>query len=268
MFNASRLLALVLPILCAAPAFADDKAPAPKAEKWVSLFNGKDMKGWTPKFTGSKLGVNYRETFRVEDGVLKVSYDKWDKFSGEFGHLFYKKPFANYRLRVEYRFVGEQVKDGPGWAFRNAGAMLHCPAPKTMDVKQEFPVSIEVQFLGGRETGERSTGNLCTPSTHVVMHGQLHKEHCTNSSSKTFRGDQWVTVEIEVRGSSFKHFVNGDEVMSYDGAQFDDSDAPAQKHLKKLKKGQSREIKSGYIALQAETHPLEYRKVEILQLLP
>jgi Domain of Unknown Function (DUF1080) len=167
-------------------------APA-TGQAWISLFNGHDLTGWTPKIKGYELGENFGNTFRVEDGVLKVSYDHYTQFNRKFGHIFYKDKFSHYRLRIEYRFVGEQCPGGEGWATRNSGVMLHCQPPNTIAKDQDFPVSIEVQFLGGLGKGPRSTGNLCTPGTHVVMGGELIKRHCTNSRSPTLDGDQWVT---------------------------------------------------------------------------
>ena len=196
---------------------------------------------------------------------IKVSYDRYSKFNGEFGHLFYKHPFSAYKLRVEYRFVGDQVPGGPGWAFRNSGAMIHCQAPESMGKDQEFPVSIEVQFLGGSGRGERPTGNVCTPGTHIVMDGKLITQHCTESKSKTYNGDQWVTVEVEAHGNgTIKHFVNGELVIQYEKPQLDASDPDAQKLLAE-RKGE-RMISGGYISLQAESHPIEFRKVEIMPL--
>jgi len=241
-------------------------APAeePKAKDkdgdWVPLFNGKNLDGWTPKITGYELGDNHADTFRVEDGVLKVGYDKYKEFGGKFGHLFYKDKFSHYRLRIEYRFVGEQCKGGPGWATRNSGVMFHCQDPKTMRKEQDFPVSIEAQFLGGLGKGNRTTNNLCSPGTHVVMGGKLFTPHCTNSKSKTYHGDVWVTAEIEVRGSgTVKHFVEGELVLEYEKPQLDEKDADA----KKLIKDGKVLIEEGYLALQAESHPCEFRKVEI-----
>lgn len=228
---------------------------------WISLFNGKNLDGWKVKIAGHELNENFRNTFRVENGVLKVSYDQYDKFDNEFGHLFYKDKFSHYRLRVEYRFVGEQVRGGPDWGFRNSGVMLHCQSPESMTKEQSFPVSIEAQFLGGNGKEERPTGNVCTPGTNIVMNGKLITQHCTNSSSKTYHGDQWVTMEVEVRGdSTIKHFVNGELVLDYEKPQFDESDPDAQKLIMN---GEKR-IREGYIALQAESHPIEFRKVEIL----
>ncbi|MHC4399413.1 MAG: 3-keto-disaccharide hydrolase [Planctomycetota bacterium] len=142
-------------------------------EAWTPLFNGKDLAGWKVKIKGHDLGDNYKNTFRVEDGLLKVAYDGYDKFDGKFGHLFYHEPFSSYVLRVEYRFVGEQCPGGPGWAFRNSGIMIHGQSPESMEKEQNFPVSIEVQLLGGSGRGTRPTGNVCTPGTHIVMDDKL-----------------------------------------------------------------------------------------------
>ena len=231
--------------------------------EWVSIFNGKDLKDWTPKIKGQPVGENYKNTFRVENGLLKVGYSGYKAFAEQFGHIFYKANVSHYRVAVEYRFVGEQLAGGPGWAWRNSGIMLHCQDPKTMRVNQDFPVSIEVQLLGGKEKGKRTTANLCTPGTNVVMDGKLQTRHCFNSKSKTIRGDQWVRVEAEVRGGEvIKHFVNGKEVMSYTKPQYDPRDEDAKKLIKEGKLA----LKEGYISLQSESHPVEYRKVELMLL--
>jgi hypothetical protein len=195
-----------------------------------------------------------------------VGYDKYDQFGNRFGHLFYKEPFSHYRLRIEYRFTGEQCKGGPGWAVRNSGVMIHGESPETMSKDQDFPASIEVQFLGGAGAGERSTANLCTPGTNVVMDGQLVTRHCTNSKSKTYHGDQWVTVEVEVRGGkTIRHLIGGEVVLSYDQPQLDDRDP----HAKELAAKQGGLLlEKGTISLQSESHPIEFRKVEIQKLSP
>ena len=260
--RAAAVLAAAALLLALGRALPEDK-PAAKEQSWIPLFNGKDLTGWTPKIAGFDLGVNHLDTFRVENGVLKVSYDKYTKFEDKFGHLFYKEPFSHYRLRIEYRFVGEQCPGGPGWAVRNSGAMIHGQPPETMRKDQSFPVSIEAQFLGGNDKDARTTGNLCTPGTHVVIDGKLVTRHCTNSTSKTYHGDQWVTAEIEVRGSkSLKHSINGELVLSYSEPQYDDGDADGKKLIKDGKKL----IESGSISLQAESHPIEFRKVELQKL--
>jgi hypothetical protein len=230
---------------------------------WVSLFNGKDLEGWTPKIKGYEAGENYGNTFRVQDGVLKVSYDEYSTFDSKFGHLFSNRKYSSYRLRIEYRFVGEQCSGGPAWALRNSGVMIHSQSAGSMRKDQDFPVSIEVQFLGGDGQKPRPTANVCTPGTHIVMDGKLITKHCTDSRSQTYHGDQWVTLEVEVHGNGLiKHRVNGELVLEYEKPQLDQKDADA----RKLAQGGEAMLREGYIVLQAESHPVEFRKVEILVL--
>jgi len=232
-----------------------------KNKEWIQLFNGKNLDGWHVKITGYDLDDNFGNTFRVEDGVLKVSYDAYEKFDGKFGHIFYKDKFSHYRLRVEYRFTGEQIPGGPGWAFRNSGVMFHSQSPQSMKKEQNFPVSIEAQFLGGDGQTDRPTANVCSPGTHIVMNGELVKRHCNTSKSKTYHGDQWVTVEIEVRGNSLvNHIIDGQVVLSYEKPQLDEEDPDAQT----LIKDGDKMLREGHFSLQAESHPIEFRKVEIL----
>lgn len=255
------LLSPVVALLSIAAASAQDAKPAEAG--WISLFNGKDLDGWKPKIKGYDFDENFGNTFRVENGVLKVGYDQYKQFDSKFGHLFYKDKFSHYKLKIEYRFVGDQCTGGPAWATRNSGVMIHCQPPETMTNDQDFPASIEVQFLGGLGKGTRSTGNLCTPYTNVVYQGKLHTTHCTNSKSKTLDGDQWVTAEIEVHGDKvIKHFINGEEVIAYEQPQYDDREAIARPFIKDGQKL----IREGYISLQSESHPIEFRKVELLPL--
>jgi hypothetical protein len=260
---AGLVLALVL-----VPALArggESTSAGADRKDWTLLFDGKSLDGWIPKITGSDVGVNFGNTFRVEDGVLKVAYDRYDSFGGRFGHLFYKTPFSHYVLVVEYRFVGAQAKDGPDWAFRNSGVMIHGQPVETMQKDQDFPISIEVQLLGGRGDGKpRSTANLCTPGTNVVMNGKLETAHCVLSSSKTYDGDQWVRVEVDVHGDGvITHKVNGETVLSYEKPQVGGGNVS--KHDPAVKKdGQL--LESGSISLQSESHPVEFRKVELLNL--
>ncbi len=226
------------------------------AENWIPLFNGKDLDGWTPKFAGSKLGENHHNIFRVEDGMLKVSYADCPKFDGRFGHLFHKTPYSHYRIRAEFRFTGEQAASGPDWAFRNNGFMMHCQAPETMKLEQNFPNSIEMQFWGndptkGDKFSGRPMGNVFTPGTKISINGKDSEGGGNTSSSPQFSGLDWVTVEAEVRGGDeVTHFVNGKEVLRYQNTKLDNGTP----------------ITSGHIAIQAETHNTEFRKIEIMPL--
>ncbi|MEO7997352.1 MAG: DUF1080 domain-containing protein [Gemmatimonadaceae bacterium] len=234
---------------------------------WQPMFNGRDLKDWDIKFAQHPLGENFRNTFRVEDGMLKVRYDQWPDFKGEFGHIFYKQPFSYYIVAAEYRFVGEQVTGagtGNSWAIRNNGIMVASQSAASMGLNQDFPISLEVQLLGGLGKGTRTNGNLCTPGTNVVMNDKLVTTHCINSSSITYDGDGWVRVEAMVLGDSIvKHIVNGDTVMTYSKPQMGGGNAnntnPGVLVAGKM-------LTEGYITLQAETAPIDFRKVEIVNL--
>ncbi|ATP59086.1 hypothetical protein CPT03_00910 [Pedobacter ginsengisoli] len=225
--------------------------------KWEQMFDGKDLNGWDVKIRKHDLNDNFGNTFSVKDGNIQVRYDKYSEFDEQFGHLFYKKPYSYYLIGVEYRFTGDQVKGGPGWAYRNSGIMIHGQDPATMKKDQDFPNSIEVQLLGGAGNGERPTANLCTPGTQFVKDGKVIKTHCIESNSKTFNGDQWVRVEVLALGDSLiVHYVNGEEVLRYNRPQLDPVGGAAEGKL----------LTGGSISLQSESHPVDFRKVEIINL--
>jgi hypothetical protein len=255
-----RYLFMILLLSSSLSVFSQPSYPV----KWKQLFNGKNLKGWSPKIRGYTYGENFGTTFRVENGVMKVAYDAYDQFDDRYGHLFYKTPYSYYLLAVEYRFVGKQCPGAPGWAYKNSGIMIHCQDPATMRKNQDFPISIEVQLLGGDATGERSTCNLCTPGTQVEMDGKLFTPHCINSTSKTYRGEEWVRAEVLVLGDKeIKHIVNGDTVLRYQKPQIGGGNvSDFDPNIKK----DGTPLVSGYFSLQSEGHPIEFRKVEIKNL--
>jgi hypothetical protein len=270
--NAFQKVSVSAALLVAAFAAHAQVAPAtpnPDADKedWIVMFNGKNLDGWTPKVTHYEVGDNYANTFRVENGLLEVRYDKkaYPTFDGRFGHLFYKEPFSYYRVAVEYRFVGQQVPGGPAWALRNSGVMLHSPDPRTMPRDQTFPISIEGQLLGGNSDGKaRPTANMCSPGTEIVYQGKLYKDHCLNSTSPTFDGEQWVHAEFEVHGSgTITNSVNGKQVLQFEMPQYGGGTVDNFNASTKL---DGNLIDSGFISLQSESHPIDFRKVEILNL--
>lgn len=240
----------------------------PNAREWTQMFNGKDLNDWKIKFTKHPLGENFRNTFRVEEGLLKVRYDQWPSFDGEYGHIFYKRPYSYYIVAAEYRFVGGQVAGaGPSlaWAKRNNGIMAAGQSAESMGLNQDFPASLEVQLLGGLSDGKpRTTGNLCTPGTNVHFGDSLVTTHCILSKSKTYDGDQWVRVEAMILGDSIiKHIVNGDTVMTYRKPEMGGGSA---NNMEPGVMVRGKPITSGSISLQAETAEIDFRKVEVLDL--
>lgn len=237
------------------------------AEGWVDLFNGKDLSGWTPKIRGYPAGEDPLQTFRVEDGYLTVSYANYEQFDNRFGHIFYATPYSHYRLRLEYRFIGDQAPGGEAWAFRNSGVMVHSQAPQTMPPPQDFPISLEVQFLGGRgDDKPRPTGNMCSPGTHIVYQGAFTETHCIAADAPTFHCDEWVAVEVLVKNDELvEHYINGEKVISYGGLTT--GGGVVSGHDAAMKP-EGRALTSGYIALQSESHPIQFRNIQLLNLAP
>jgi hypothetical protein len=234
--------------------------------KWIQLFNGKDLNDWSIKISGKPLHDNNGNTFQVKDGKLTVNYDQYQDFGDQYGHIFYNKKFSAYLLEVEYRFVGQQAPGGPGWALRNSGAMLHSQDPATMGLQQDFPISLEMQLLGGDGQHERHTANLCTPGTNVVMQGKLFTPHCINSNSKTYHGEQWVRAGALVLGDSLvQHIVEGDTVLTFHKPQVGGGNVS---HTLPGVKKDGTLLQEGFIALQSESHPVEFRKVALFDLSP
>jgi hypothetical protein len=255
---------LLLPLGILVMALSCGKSNDPNKKEWIQLFNGKDLNGWRVKIAGHDLDDNFGNTFRVEDGILKAKYDRYDSFRSQFGHLFYEKKFSHYLLAVEYRFTGQQCTGGPDWAKRNSGAMLHSQDPTTMLRDQDFPISIEGQLLGGLGDGPRPTGNLCTPGTQVHFADTLFAPHCIESRSKTFDGDQWVRVEFLVLGDSLiRHIVEGETVLEYTKPEI--GGGAVSNYDPKIKLDGT-PLTEGFISLQGESHPVEFRKVELVDL--
>jgi hypothetical protein len=153
--------------------------------------------------------------------------------------------------------------------------MIHSQSVQSVNIDQGFPVSVECQFLGGKGEEETPTGNVCTPGTQVYMNGSLQTDHCINSSSKTYHGEQWVKGIIEVYGDSLvRHIINGDTVLTYSNLQIGGgfvnqtlnwTTGYITDSLFWIKKDGT-PLVEGYIALQAESQPIDFRRIELLNL--
>ncbi|GEO07778.1 3-keto-disaccharide hydrolase [Segetibacter aerophilus] len=257
-----RLLVLVLPFLLQAYSSKNIATKTKNAKKWVTLFNGKNLNNWKPKIVGFPLGENFGNTFRVEDGILSIRYDKYDSFRNRFGALYYIKKFANFRLKVEYRFVGNTTPGAPSWGFKDGGIQYHCQSPSTIGLTQSFPVCLEFNCHGGNGKEERPTGEACISGMTILVNGKKNASNCTLPDiKKTFHGEEWVTAEIDVNNGKIRHFVNGEKVIQYENPRLDSTNALA----KKLIIAGNDVVKDGYISLQSNSHPMDFRKVEIME---
>ena len=257
------LLFAMLTIIISCDPKSKPESSSPDDAQWISLFNGENLDGWTMKIAGFEIGENYGNTFRVVDGILSVRYDEYDSFNNTFGALHYNKVFSDFRLKVEYRFVGETAAGAPAWGFRDSGIQYHGQDPKSMAIDQPFPVCLEYNLHGGNGTDDRPVGQICANGIDIEMNGEKIEAYCTPPTVKhTFHGDQWVTLEIESKGGLFKHFVNGEEIIKFENPQFD----PDHELGKLFFNEADNTVKQGYISIQSNSHPIDFRKIEIMEL--
>lgn len=234
-------------------------------DEWIPLFNGKDLDDWIVKIHHHDTGVNFANTFRAEDGMIKVRYNGYDDFNDQFGHLYYKQPYSRFHLKLEYRFHGELQKGAPSYTVLNSGVMFHSQDPRSMPREQNWPISVEMQFLADLgDSNPRPTGNMCSPGTEIVYEGRMYPDHCLNSSSKTYPKDAWVKAELIVLGDSLvTHVIEGDTVLQYSkpsmgGGVVNGYDSSLWRP--------GTPLQSGYIALQSEGQPIDFRNIELKEL--
>lgn len=259
-----RLQLLIIFFSLLLVSFNSDKNEIEKKNRkeWVSLFNGKNLDNWISKIAEYKPGENFGNTFRVENGILSIRYDQYDNFKNRFGALYCNKKFTNYRLRVEYRFIGDTVAGAPSWGYRDGGIQYHCQSPASLDINQSFPICLEYNLLGGNGKDERPSGEICANGIYVEINGKRNSSYCTPPTvKKTMNGDEWVTAEIDVQNGKISHFINGEEVIYFENPRYDSANSVAKKFIV----ADDNIVKEGYISLQSNSNPVDFRKIEIME---
>ncbi len=234
--------------------------------EWIQMFNGQNLEGWTPKIQHHETGENYASTFRVKDGTIEVNYDGYKEgFDDRYGHLFYEKPFSSFHMTWEYKFTDQWLEDAASYTYRNSGVMFHSQAPNSILKEQDWPISVEWQMLAEEKEGvPRPTGNMCSPGTDVFFEGEKDPRHCINSTSPTFKWDEWVRADLIVFGDSLViHLVNGDTVLQYTKPQIGGGTANRFDPSIKIN---GKPLTEGYIGLQSEGQGVIFRDLRIKEL--
>lgn len=254
----SRLALFLLSIL-----LQSYNLPDHHTSKWMTLFNGKNLDHWVPKIAGYPLGENFGNTFRADHGVLSTRYDQYDSFNNRFGALYFDRKFKNYRLKLEYRFVGELTHGAPSWGYRDGGIQYHCQPPNSIGLSQPFPVCLEFNLHGADGKGERPTGEICASGMYVEIAGQKNTLFCTPPTvKKTLDGEQWVQAEVLVKDGRITHFVNGEAVLQFEHPHFDSANALGRQFIV----NGDDVVRDGYISLQSNSHPMDFRNIAIMEL--
>ena len=223
---------------------AEGEAEGEAEEVWIQLFDGENIHGWTPKFVGYDLGVNFRNTFVVRDGFLTICYDNYKQgFGDNIGYLFYKDEFSHYVLRVEYRFLGARSSTLVESSVQTCGLMLHGQSAETMNKGQRRPVSVAARLLdeytglhGAQGEGRADNLSLNTKADASQLEGKQQE------------ADQWITSIVEVHGGRvIRHKSGGLLIAEY----------------KKPSRRDGSLLDSGTISLQANSCPIQFRKIEL-----
>lgn len=245
--------------------FSSCKTTETKSSEWTPLFNGKNLDRWIVKIHHHETGINFGNTFRVADSTIQVRYDQYGNFNDQFGHLYFEKPYSKFHLKLQYRFTGDLQPGAPDYTLLNSGVMFHSQDPRTMLKEQNWPISVEMQFLADLGDGKpRPTGNMCSPGTDIVYQGKLYDGHCLNSTSRTYPKEEWITAELIVYDDSLvTHLINGDTVLQYSkptmgGGVVNGYDSTIWSSGKPLKEG--------FIALQSEGQPIDFKNIVIRDL--
>jgi hypothetical protein len=227
---------------------------------WIKIFNGVDLTGWKAKITHYAYGDNYANSFRVEDGKIRVVYSDYQPYTwqGRFGLLYWDKPLKKYQVRLEYHFYGQQIPDPPGWGLRNSGLMIFGEDPAGVGKDVDFPRILELQLLAHDNSGNTSNGNLCPlGGASAIIGGDRKSGGCVGSTSKPFvqnplfQNDDWIKVLADVDPA-------GDTKLYFEG---DNSGNPVLVFSQPQANGAA--LDGGYLAIQSESFPVEFRNIEL-----
>lgn len=153
-----------------------------------SLFNGKDLAGWTFESINPKIAP--QSIWSVADGILICK-------GRPPGLMRTEKEFSNYELTVEWRWA-------PGGTPGNSGVLIHASKPKELFV---WPKSIEVQLATG------NAGDFWTIGETLAVAGTKPQENgrrwVKKSESREKPPGEWNTLRVRCKGATVTAWVNG-----------------------------------------------------------
>lgn len=246
-----RLACLCGALVCALSSLISISLPAAEAvvpTAPLSLFNGRDLEGWT--VVGRDGDPAAADTWTVSDGVLKAS-------GQPYGYVRTKGAYRDYILRIEWRWVaGPAPTDANGKPRgRNSGVLLHIQGEDKV-----WPTCLEAQlqerFAGDfiamdmavvfdeltamREKAAAEAGTDTAARERALGARRITRRH--ESSEKPI--GEWNTYEIICRADTVTLVVNGVLQNSATGLS----------------------ISEGAIGLQSEGMPIEFRRVDLTAL--
>jgi hypothetical protein len=164
--------------VCAALAL--NASSAEVKSKWVSLFNGKDLTGWT---------VRGKATWSVQDGVLVGI--------GGMGHIYTDATCTDFEAKGMFRVTSQGAIPNSGFYFR-----ANAPA----DDVNAFPLGYEAQICNH---GDGYTGWLWKPGRPTGKATEL-----------LTKDGEWFSYRIRAVGTHIQFWINNKPVMAYDDAEY------------------------------------------------
>ncbi len=148
--------------------------------KWISLFNGKDLTGWT---------VHGKAAWSVRDGVLVGV--------GGMGHIYTDVTCSDFEAKGMFRVTSQGATPNSGFYFR---------ANPPSDNADAFPQGYEAQICNH---GEGFTGWLWKPGKPTGKANRL-----------LTRDGEWFSYRIRAVGNHIQFWINDRLVMTYDDAEY------------------------------------------------
>lgn len=249
---------------------------------WVPLFNGRDFEGfYAHYYQYGVVEMAKQEAFRIDSGIIHVPRAKpTANWAGQ-AHLFTRKRYSWYRVRVEYRYAPDH-----SGGSQNAGLIVHVENDDALirNTKDRRPTSIEINMrrADGSPWTLWSASNLGPYINTTVRPGtQLYlaaSEGGVPWTNDPWAGDkrvvysaaantekpmgQWNQGEARIYGDSLGEFyLNG--ALRTRGWNFrvraSANDADPSRRIP---------YEDGGIGLQSEDHEIWYRNWEIMELEP
>lgn len=243
-----------LTLVPAGTAAPSDLPTRPSGDGWISLFNGRNLDGWTTFLPSKGRNNDPQGVFKVENGMLHI-LDIPDRGQRqEFGYLATNRSYGDYRLRFQYRW-GDKRFAPRNNAKRDSGVMYHLSGGDRV-----WPRSVELQVQEGN-TGDFWLIGGTTLTTTVASTSGNPKRYREGGTPYTTRAGSfvqvakdrtrdsrngWNTVELIVQGDEAVQIVNGEVVN----------------RGKNLRRGNT-PLTEGRIAFQAEGAEVYYRNIEM-----
>jgi hypothetical protein len=252
--------------------------PAPGADGWVSLLNGRDLTGWYSML--QKSGKGFAEAHgmvTMEEEMLHILGNEEGLIPAEAGYLATNREFENVHIRVEYKWG--MKRHAPRYTPKRDNGLLYA----LVGEDKVWPTCVECQieegdvgdfFMVGTRGIQAPHGNGLFGEGISPVTGWPKPESpgapppgFAQRPAEPSRGrfikdgnfellDEWNTVEVLWQGDKAAHIVNGRTVNVVTSLQ-----QPDPKNA-----GQYIPLTRGKIAIEIEFAEIWFRRIEVKSL--